>query len=87
MLKIRQYIYCFDSIDEANVHLKSNLNIECSKEIIYDAEGHQYDIYIYYPGIRADLTNPIVRETQGLMLFNDGDILTKMYDFPLETDK
>lgn len=84
MLKIQEYIYCFNNIDEANIYLKQKLNIENSPQTMYDADANKHKIYVYYPGMRADLSHPIVRETQGLMLYGDGEILTKMYNFPEE---
>lgn len=85
MLKIQKYISCFDDIREANLHLKAKLRIDVSETVMYD-EGKGYIFYQYCPNAKADMGNPIVRETQGLILDDDGDIVSKMFDWPLTTD-
>lgn len=82
-LKIQQFIHCFDNISEANTYLKQNLRIDSEHIVAWDAEGNEYNFFRYSPGHRADMVNPIVRETHGLVLYEDGGLLTKLHNHPI----
>lgn len=85
-LKIQKFIGCFDDILEANKHLQSRLKIKSDPYKIYDADGYIHEVFLYSAGQKADLQNPIVKETHGLVLYNDGSILTKLHDHPTPTE-
>lgn len=82
MLKIQEFISCFDKIDEANEYLKRNLNIS---HTVHTLDG-DYSVILYEPGRRADMTNPIVRETHRLVLDETGSLVAKAWDYPKIAD-
>lgn len=84
MLKICQYISCFDNIEKANAELKSRLRIASKEESIYDSRGELYRFFLYSPMPKADLDNPIVAESHGLLLYDDGTLASKLITIPKE---
>lgn len=78
MLKIQEFLECFDSIIEASRFLKKNLHVELSPFLI---DGTHY-VFLAQPKQKADLTHPIVKETNLLLLDENGDVLAKAWDFP-----
>jgi hypothetical protein len=79
MLKIQEFIRCFDSIEEANIYLKRNLKIDVIVKGITDDD---ITTYLYKPAPNADLDNPIVREAHCLILDAAGNLLAKAWDHP-----
>jgi len=75
MLKIQEFINCFDDINEANKYLKQNLNIE---SVLHMDE----QVILYRAGLHADMSNPIVRETHCLVLDVEGDVMGKAWNYP-----
>jgi len=78
VLKIQEFISYFSSISEASTYLKRNLGIDCSAEL---DESHRA-MFLLKPGHISDMTNPLVREANCLMLYADGEIMAKSYDHP-----
>jgi len=82
MLKIQEFISCFDNTSEAYKYLRSNLNIDVSAHILED-NGIKHDVVLLKPGRRADLTDPLVREAHCLILdSDDAEVLAKAWDRP-----
>lgn len=87
MLNIQEYISCFENIEQANPHLRQKLSVIADKQqLISASDGTQWDSYYYRPGLHADETNPITKESNGLILDEDGDIIAKAFNMPLELD-
>jgi hypothetical protein len=87
MLKIQQYLDCFDSIKDGNMYLRTNLNIEAECQTI-KAFGDEPAtvVYLYNCNRKANIDNTIVKEAHGLILHTDGDLISKMIDFPIEVE-
>lgn len=81
MLKIQEFIECFDDMTEACVYLKRNLNIECN---VYGLQvgDNEHRVLLFHPGQKADLTNPLVQEANCLILYPDGDVLARAWARP-----
>lgn len=86
MLKIQEFISCFDEINEANTYLMAHLSIESSARLIENDEGNIYKVTLYTPAKNADMANPLVKEAHCLVLDEYGDLLAKAWDH-LETPK
>jgi len=82
MLKIQEFINCFDTIEEANKYLKQNLNIGSETTTVYEM-NNSYQTIAYKPLPRAELTNPLVKETHCLLLDGEGDIMSKAWNHPV----
>lgn len=78
MLKIQEYIGCFDSMHEAALYLRRNLNIESYSLSL--PEG--YSIWHFKPTQKADLNNPLVREASCLVLYGDGELIARAWIRP-----
>jgi len=78
VLKIQEFISYFSSISEASTYLKRNLGIDCSSEL----DESNRVMFLLKPGHIANMTNPLVRETNCLMLYADGELMAKSYDYP-----
>lgn len=81
MLKIQEFISCFDSTLEAYQYLRSNLNIDVSIHTLEDGDV-KHNVALLRPGQRADLTNPLVREANCLILDDYADLFAKAWDRP-----
>jgi len=78
MLKIQEFLECFDNVVEASRYLKKNLRIETRPHLI---DGEYY-VFSFIPDKKADLSNPIVKETNLLILDEDREVLAKAWNFP-----
>lgn len=83
MLKIQEFIRCFSDIEEANLYLKRNLRVDAIVKGITDDD---ITTYLYKPASNADLSNPIVREANCLILDSAGNLLAKAWDHPIVLD-
>lgn len=82
MLKIQEFLSCFESISEANTYLKSRLGISASEETIEGGDQSSYAVSLYRPTEHADLSNPLVRECNTLILDDCGRLVAKSWDIP-----
>lgn len=80
MLKIQEFIRCFENIEEANIYLKRNLNIDV---IVQGVTDNDITVYLYRPAPNADFDNPIVREAHCLILDGAANLLAKAWDHPI----
>jgi hypothetical protein len=82
MLKIQEFIGCFDDIKEANEYLKRNVDIDVHTHV-------SGELFLYKPGRRADMTNALVREANCLILDGDGGLMAKAWNHPgiVKTEK
>jgi len=78
MLKIQEFINCFDSMEEAALYLHRNLKVE--SYAIKMQEG--YSVWHFKATQKADFNDPIVREAHCLILYDDGDILARAWPRP-----
>jgi len=76
MLKIQEFISCFDQIKEANDHLSKELSIKVESNFLYSLNG-KFEVYIYNKGKHSDINNPLVREANSLILGKDGSLISK----------
>ena len=74
MLKIQEFISCFDDVFNAYIYLKRNLNIDVSLHTLENKDD-KYGMALFKPSAKADMTNPIVQEANCLILGEDGDLL------------
>jgi len=81
LLKIQEFISCFDDNLDAYVYLKRNLNIETSIHTL-KGENNKYKVVLFKPGLKADMTNPIVKEANCLILDGDNEVYAKAWDHP-----
>ena len=81
MLKIQEFMNSFDDILDAVVYLKRNLQIEA---IVHPKRGKKDKIALLLlkPALRADMTNPLVKEAHCLVLDNEYDLIAKAWDHP-----
>jgi hypothetical protein len=86
VLKIQNYISCFEDVVQANFYLKSNLGIDSELSMLVLNNKEAIEVFSYSAAPRSNRKNPIVRETHGLVLYKDGDLLTKAYDHPIEVE-
>jgi len=86
VLKIQNYISCFEDMYHANFYLKSNLGISSELNKLDLDDGEAIEVFSYRADPRSDRKNSIVRETNGLVLYKDGDLLTKAYNHPIELE-
>jgi len=80
-LKIQEFISCFDDNLDAYVYLKRNLNIETSIHTL-EGESDKYKVVLFKPGMKADMTNPIVKEANCLVLDGENEVYAKAWDHP-----
>lgn len=78
MLKIQEFINCFDSMEEAATYLSRNLRVEGYR--ISMEEG--YSVWHFKPNQKADFSNPLVREAHCLMTYDDGELLARAWPLP-----
>jgi len=81
MLKIQEFISCFDDILEAYKYLRSNLNIDVSIHTLEDGDT-KHNVALLKPGQRADLADPLVREANCLILDDDAEVFAKAWNRP-----
>jgi hypothetical protein len=79
MLKIQEFMSCFDTIEEANVYLKNKLRLDIETNNIHNYEGNS-KIYIYNKSRYSDIDNPLVREANGLMIDESRALVSKCHD-------
>lgn len=79
MLKIQEFISCFDSIEEANVCLKRELSLSITDSHLYNY-SEKSKVYIYNRGKHSNINNPLVREANGLILDKNHVLLAKGLD-------
>ena len=76
MLKIQEFISCFSSIEDANIHLSHTLALTIEESYLRWPKGES-KIYIYNKGRHSDIDNPLVREANGLILNKNCSLVTK----------
>lgn len=81
MLKIQEFLNCFDDISVGLLYLNRNLGINST---LYATNVNEeiHNVYLLRPGLRADMSNPLVREAHCLILHQDGDLAAKAWTFP-----
>ncbi|TET61141.1 MAG: hypothetical protein E3J47_05905 [Candidatus Stahlbacteria bacterium] len=79
MLKIQEFISCFNSIEEANVYLKEKLSLSITDDYLHNY-SKKSKVYIYNKGKHSDINNPLVREANGLILDESYTLLSKGLD-------
>lgn len=82
MLKIQEYMSYYDSMDDALVYLKRNLNIDHEDYALKTGR-----VVLLKPGHRADMANPLVREANCLVLDEDAWLLAKAWNHPTIVNK
>lgn len=83
MLLIQDYIDCFPSLESANKYLQRNLGI-VGQPTWVTSRNKVIPLTTYYPGPKADLDEPIVAEANGLVLDNNGLLVTRFTPIPFE---
>lgn len=82
MLKIQEYISLFDDIKEANMHLIERLNLDIYQDVLRVGEDglELEDVYVYnsHP-TKSPIDDPMVQEACGLILNEDGDIISMSF--------
>ncbi len=81
MLRIQEFIECFDDITEACVYLKRNLAIE-SNMYGLQVGDEEHQVFLLRAGQKADMTDPLVQEANCLILYPDGDVLARAWSWP-----
>lgn len=82
MLKIQEFIDCFDAVEEAAVYLKRNLRIDTTIHSLEDEQEKLGPFTLFKPGHSANLSNALVREANCLILDDDNEILAKAWNYP-----
>jgi len=76
MLKIQEFISCFNSIEEANVYLEKELSLVIGEDYLHNPRERS-KIYIYNKSRRSDMDSPLVREANGLILDESHALIAK----------
>jgi len=87
MLKVQEFISCFDTLSEALIYLKRNLDIETVSSQLPDKLSPYGPLMVLKPGQRADMSDPLVREANCLVIDQNGEIISKAWDHPLIVNK
>lgn len=86
MLKIQEFIDCFEGdVELAFDCLKKKLKIDSTIYTLED-KNNVHDVIFLQPSLRADMTNPLVREANCLVFDDAGDVMAKSYDHPVVVD-
>jgi hypothetical protein len=83
MLKIQEFINCFDSVQEAGIYLNRELGIDMIARPLNDDKA----LYLFKAGQHSDMKNPLVRETNCLVLDSEGKLCAKAWDHPFVAHK
>ena len=81
MLKIQEYLSCFEDQSKGLEYLKQNLNIVTTSQVVME-EDKVLDVSVLAPGNHADMNDPLVKEAHCLFLDKDGELLAKAWDHP-----
>jgi len=84
MLKIQEFIGCFDNIDKAHIYLRANAGVDAVLHNVSDDDGYVHDLFLYKPTKNADMNNPLVREAHCLIMNDRAELLSKAWDYPLD---
>ena len=79
MTRVQEFIDCFSSIEEAVPYLKRNLGIDCKHYII---DSGTVDVWMCSVGNRAELDDPLVRESSMMVLDDHNYLLAKPWNLP-----
>ena len=83
MLKIQEFISCFDDIEEANVYLGTKLHLDITNNCLHNLT-EKSKVYIYNKSKYSDMDNSLVREANGLILDESNALLSKGPDHHYE---
>ncbi len=85
MLKIQEFISCFENITEANMYLRMGLGLSIKKDELVDSgDGKVRTVYLYNPGVHSNMTDPLVQEANALILDDKANLVAKGPNHPLE---
>lgn len=87
MLKIQEFISCFENIAEANMYLRMGLGLSIKEgELLTDSDASRklWTVYLYNPGVHSNITNPLVQEANALILDDKANLVAKGPNHPLE---
>jgi hypothetical protein len=85
MLKIQEFISCFGTVEEANLHLGHKLSLTITEGYLHNF-SEKSKIFIYNKGKFSDIDNPMVREANGLILDDSYTLVSKGPDHHYEVN-
>lgn len=89
MLKIQEFISCFEDIEEANVHLRRGLDLKIKEDELVKCSNSlkmsiHRRVYLYNCGVHSNVADPLVQEANVLILDDKANLVAKGPNRPLE---
>jgi len=81
ILEIQKYIKEFANIEDANALLREQLALEIKKDVLLFDNGTKENVWLYnYSHIRSPQNHVYVKESRGLILDENGDIISISFE-------